>query len=173
MMKLTKKAKIAISILSAAAILATAPFVIYLKVLPAAVSNPSAIEFAQVFLQKNAGLNLSVKNPELKTSLSPDIEFSVDEISLTRGKTPMFSAQNFDMEISFKNIFKKKIIVKKLGTDYIFADVNKLSELAPKSETKQTESDWDLDFFDSLLYLKKSEILFNSAPDTLITEVGS
>ncbi len=169
MMKLTKKAKIAISILSAAAILATAPFVIYLKVLPAAVSNPSAIEFAQVFLQKNAGLNLSVKNPELKTSLSPDIEFSVDEISLTRGKTPMFSAQNFDMEISFKNIFKKKIIVKKLGTDYIFADVNKLSELAPKSETKQTESDWDLDFFDSLLYLKKSEILFNSAPDTLIT----
>ena len=107
MMKLTKKAKIAISILSAAAILATAPFVIYLKVLPAAVSNPSAIEFAQKFLQKNAGLNLSVKNPELKTSLSPEIEFTVDEISLTRGKTPMFSAQNFDIEISFKNFFLK------------------------------------------------------------------
>lgn len=168
---LNKKAKIVISLVVLVLVLGAAPFVIYLKVLPAAVSNPAVISFVEKTLHKFAGLDLQIIHPELKTSLSPVIEFKVDELSLSNKDKSLLAVNNFDTRISFKEVFNKNIIVQKLGADYIFADINNLAALVPQQkETKtQEKSEWNFDFFDSLLYVKKSLFLYKIEPSTYVS----
>lgn len=170
MLNLKKRTKIIITTFTGLLVLTATPFILYLKVLPAAVSNPKVIAYVQNSLQKYAKLDLKIKNPLLKTELSPVISFKVDELSLKKGSDNLVEVDNFDTQISFKKLLQKDIIVKKLGADYIFADVNKLTNLMPKSETKpKQQSEWQFDFFDSLLYVKKSLFLYKIEPSTFVT----
>ena len=171
-MNLKKRTKIVISLVVLASILAASPFVIYLKVLPYAVSNEHVINFVEKSLNKYAGLKLDIKKPVLKTELSPVISFKVDELILQNSNNVLLlSVDNFDTTISFKEIMDKNIIIKKLGADYIFADINNLMALAPKQQEKkeQQKSEWNLDFFDSLLYVKKSLFLYKVEPNTYVS----
>ena len=171
-LNLKKRTKIVISLVVLASVLAASPFVIYLKVLPYAVSNEHVISFVEKSLNKYAGLKLDIKNPVLKTELSPVISFKVDELNLHNNKNVLLlSVDNFDTTISFKEIMDKNIIIKKLGADYIFADINNLMALAPKQQEKkeQQKSEWNLDFFDSLLYVKKSLFLYKVEPNTYVS----
>lgn len=170
MRNLSKKTKIILSAIAAGAVIVSAPFILYLKVLPWAVSNPKVIDFVQESLKEQAGLELNIKAPVLKTALSPDLSFKVEELSLYKDSNALLAVQNFDTSISFAKIFKHTIIVKKLGADDIYADVNKLAGLAPKEEKKeQKPCDWYFDFFDSMLYVKKSTILYNVDQKTFLT----
>ncbi len=171
-MKLKKRTKVIISLVVLASVLAASPFVIYLKVLPYAVSNEHVINFVEKSLNKYAGLKLDIKQPVLKTELSPVISFRVDELILqNKNSVLLLSVDNFDTTISFKEVFDKNIIIKKLGADYIFADINNLMALAPKQQEKkeQQKSEWNLDFFDSLLYVKKSLFLYKVEPNTYVS----
>lgn len=76
-------------------------------------------KFCRKTLYKFAGLDLQIIHPELKTSLSPVIEFKVDELSLSNKGKSLLAVNNFDTRISFKEVFNKNIIVQKLGADYI------------------------------------------------------
>lgn len=164
-----KKIKVIGGIICAAAVLAAVPFVVYLKVLPAAVSNPRVISFVEKNVNKFAYIDLKIKNPRLKTELSPVVGFFAEGIDISRNNVRIFSAQNIDTAFSFKDIFKKSIIVNKLGLDYIYADVNGLMSLVPQQQqTEKPESDWDIDFYDSVLSLKKSLILYKMNSDTNI-----
>ena len=60
-MYLTKKTKIGILLVILALMLVSAPFVIYLKLLPAAVSNPAVISFVEKTLNKYAGLDMNIE----------------------------------------------------------------------------------------------------------------
>ena len=161
--KLSKKSKIIISAASAVVILAAAPFAVYLKVLPWAVANPEVINYTESMLKKYAGLDLNVVNPVLKTSIKPDIDFEVDELSLSKGKDSLLSVKNFDVEVSFDKIFDQVIKINKLGADDIYADVNKLMALVPQQETTKPKepSKWFIDLFDSILYVKNSKIIYD------------
>lgn len=166
---MAKKIKIIGGVFCAAAVLAAAPFVFYLKVLPSAVSNPKVINFVEKQAHKYANIDLEIRNPVLKTDFSPVISFKTDGIQLAKDDIKMLTVENLDTEISFKDIFKKRIIVNKFGLDYVFADVNKLMSLAPKQkQEKKQESDWDIDLYDSVLSLKKSLILYTLEPDVNI-----
>lgn len=169
-MNLTKKTKIVISLVVLVLVLVSAPFVIYLKALPAAVSNPAVISFVEKTLHKAAGLNLNIEEPVLTTGLSPEIEFKVNELSLSNKDKELLAVNNFDIRLSFKDIFNKNIIVQKLGADYIFADINNLTALVPQQKEAKTQqkSEWNFDFFDSLLYVKKSLFLYKIEPSTYI-----
>ena len=140
MRNLSKKSKIIILSVAAGAVILAMPFVIYLKALPYAVSNPKVIHFVQDVLKEQAGLELNIKSPVLKTALTPDISFKVEEMSLYKDKQPVLAVQNFDTSLSFAKIFKHTIIVKKLGADDIYADVNKLTSLVSQDEKKRTET---------------------------------
>ena len=164
-----KKIKVLGGVICAAAVLAAIPSVLYLKVLPAAVSNPRVISFVEKNVNKYTDLNVEIKNPVLKTSFSPVIAFKTDKIKLAKNDIEIFAVENLDTEISFKDLFKKRIILNRFGLDYIFADVNKLMALAPRQEEqKQQKNDWEIDFFDSVLYLKKSLILYKLEPDVFV-----
>lgn len=168
-MVMSKKAKIIVSLGATVGILAVAPFALYLKVLPYAVSHPTFISFAEKMINKYAELDVSIIHPELKTSLSPVIEFKVDELSVSKKGASLLSVNNFDTIISFKEIFDKNIIIQKLGADYIFADINKLMALGQTKKEGQKKSEWGFDFFDSLLYVKKSMFLYKVEPETYVT----
>lgn len=168
-MVMSKKAKIIVSLGATVGILAVAPFALYLKVLPYAVSHPTFISFAEKMVNKYAELDVSIIHPELKTSLSPVIEFKVDELSVSKKGASLLSVNNFDTIISFKEIFDKNIIIQKLGADYIFADINKLMALGQTKKEGQKKSEWGFDFFDSLLYVKKSMFLYKVEPETYVT----
>ena len=144
---------------------------VYLKLLPALVSNKHVINFVEKTLYNIAGLELNIKNPVLKTELSPVISFKVDEMTLFNNKDHLLAVENFDTTVSFKEIFSKNIIIKKLGADYIFADINNLTKLAfPQAETKeQQKNEWNVDLFDSLLYVKKSLFLYKVEPKTYVS----
>lgn len=168
-MVMSKKAKIIVSLGATVGILAVVPFALYLKVLPYAVSHPTFISFAEKMVNKYAELDVSIIHPELKTSLSPVIEFKVDELSVSKKGASLLSVNNFDTIISFKEIFDKNIIIQKLGADYIFADINKLMALSQTQKEGQKKSEWGFDFFDSLLYVKKSMFLYKVEPETYVT----
>ena len=168
-MVMSKKAKIIVSLGATVGILAVAPFALYLKVLPYAVSHPTFISFAEKMVNKYAELDVSIIHPELKTSLSPVIEFKVDELSVSKKGASLLSVNNFDTIISFKEIFDKNIIIQKLGADYIFADINKLMALSQTKKEGQKKSEWEYDFFDSLLYVKKSMFMYKVEPETYVT----
>ncbi len=164
-----RKAKVIVSLAVTAGVLATAPFAVYLKVLPWAVSQPKFISYVEKTINKYAELDVTVIHPELKTSLSPVIEFKVDELSVTKNGASLLDVNKFDTRISFKEIFDKNIIIQKLGADYIFADVNKLMALSQPQKEEQKKTEWDFDFFDSLLYVKKSMFLYKIEPSTYVT----
>ena len=165
-----KKIKVIGGVICAAAVLASMPFVLYLKVLPDTVSNPKCIKFVENKVKSFTNIDIDIKNPVLTTAFSPIFAFKTDEIAISKDNIEILNIQNLDTEISFKDILKKKIILNKFGLDYIFADVNKLMALVPaqKTEKKKQESEWDIDFYDSILSLKKSLILYNLEPDVSI-----
>ena len=168
MLKKTKNIIIVSSAVIILTALASLPFVMYLKVLPAVVSNPKAIKFAENAAKKYAKVDVKITNPVLKTDWSPVIVFKTEGINVAKDGNALLTVENLDTQISLKDILKKKIIVDKFGLDYVFADVNKLMELAPKSTGEKKESEWDIDLYDLVLSLKKSLILYNLEPDVSI-----
>ena len=153
-------------ILCSTLILAGLILVVWLKVLPNAVSNPELINFAQKRLEETTGVKSVIVNPVLKTDLSPVIEFSVDNVDLSDESGKIINVNNFATVISFKEILSKNIIIKKLGADFIYADINKLSSLSFKQEKQKQKNDWNVDIFDSVLYIKKSLIIYKTPNNT-------
>ncbi|MBO6087666.1 hypothetical protein J6P92_04885 [bacterium] len=136
--------------------------VFYIKALPLIISNQNTINFIQKQLENNLGIKSVIINPVLKTHFSPTIDFSIDEFELLGKDGRIASVSNLATTISFKKVLSKTIILKKLGADFIYADINKLSSLSLKKEDKkQKKNDWDIDIYNSLLYVKNSMFLYN------------
>ena len=165
-----KRYKVIGGVICAAAVIAALGAVTYLKVLPAVVSDPGVINFVEKKVAKFTNLDIEIKNPVLKTALSPELAFKTEKIKLSKNDLEIFAVENLDTEISFKDIFKKRIILNKFGLDYVFADVNELMSLVPqqKEQKPKQESEWEIDFFDSVLSLKKSLILYKLEPDIYV-----
>lgn len=154
--------KISLILAALGAVVLSIPLVIYLKVLPSAVSDKKVIAFVEKNIKESAGVDVKIKNPALITGLNSDIVFKFDEINITKDKEEYLNLKNFETSVSFKEIFKKKIILNKLGLDYIFADVNSLMTLGSgQPQAAPTKSDWEFYWFDSLMYIKESLIVYD------------
>lgn len=173
-MKLSKRSKIIISAASAVVILAVMPFAVYLKVFPWAVSNTKVINYTESMVKKYSDLDLTINGPVLSTKLSPELGFKVQELMLAKNGKSLLSVKNFDTEISFAKVFNHVLIINKLGADDIFVDVDGLISLLPQQETKKAQepSDWFVDFFDSVLYVKNSKILYDIDTNTHLTLIS-
>lgn len=143
---------------------------LYVKILPFIVSNEKIISSVEKTIKKQTNLDIDIKNPKLKTGLSPEIAFSVDSIVITKETEEIFNLSKLDAVISLSEILKKDIVIERLGADNIFADVNKLIESFPAQEDNKEpkKSDFTVDFFDSVLYLNKSFIIYYPQESTRI-----
>ena len=133
----------------------------YLWGLPYIASSPNAHSFIDKKLYEYAGVNMIAEDVNLKTSY-PFISFSAGDFELLKGGNPILILKNTDAKISLSKVLFKKIVVKKLGADYIYADVNKILAIVPGQEEKKepVKCDWYFDFMDSLLYLKQLKVLY-------------
>lgn len=160
--------KILTGTLTIAAIL-SAPFFLYLKVLPWAVSNDKVINYIENIAQKAYYVDLDIKNPVLKTNLSPDLSFSVDKISVDCNKKSLVDINKLDINISLAKLLQKKIILKKANIDYFYADVNKIMELpAFKQQQPQHKCEWNLDVFQSVLGINNAKIIYSIDKNTIV-----
>lgn len=165
-----KSVKIILITLLSLLILYALLMVLYIKVLPALVSNRAVLDKLEKYLHKSLGVELKIENPVLKTEFSPVLGFSVEKIRMTKGDDKLLLAENFDTEISFGRLFSKQIVVNKFGADNLLVDLTKLTELFPaqQQQKEQKTSDWTVDLFDSVLYLKNSVIIYKMNPDVLV-----
>ena len=162
--------KIFVSIVFIALLVCSAIVVLYLKGLPYLVSHPKVLNFASQKVKQLTNADLTIENPVLKTSLSPEISFKVGKIYLSKDEQPLLNLDNFSTALSFREIFSKKIILKKLVAESVFADITSLEKLNPKSDKPKQEqkNDWNFEIEDSLLGVKNLDILYDFNPETKI-----
>ncbi len=142
---------------------------LYLKALPKVVSSHKFIQFVQNKVKDYTNAELKIVQPVLHTELSPDIKFSVQQVNLKKDEQILLDVQNFNFGFSLKEIFSKKLIIKRLTAESIFADVNPIMELFPKQEDeKEQKNEWNIDVFDALLGVRDCEIIYWYNPDIKI-----
>ncbi|MBQ8458645.1 hypothetical protein IJ541_00930 [bacterium] len=140
----------------------------YIKGLPYIVSHPKSIEYIQNLTKKYTNADLVLEKPVLHTEFSPEIEFKVEKIYLSKNNKKLLDLNKFNTAISLREVFNKNIIIKKLVAESIYADVNGIQSLIPQTEKKEQKSDWNFDIFDALLGVRECEILYSLNKDTMI-----
>ena len=139
----------------------------YLYILPNLVKSEFAINKVQKIVKEQLSLDLVVQNPNLETSFEPEIEFDVKKLLLSKNNDVLVDLDDFEIEISFKNIFKKELKLKELEAKKLIIKVDKLISALPKVEAKKQtkpcdfkfnfiESDINLDYFMASFVQNKS-----------------
>lgn len=161
---MSKKVKISIIISSIIVFFVAAILALYLVVLPKAVATPEVWKYVNKIVKENCGAELVVSNPCLKTSLKPEIAFDIDTLTLVKDGETLFNVKNMQSGINFAKIFAKEIKLQKFGVDDLYVDVNKLQHLKIKEgeQIEQKPCPIKIDWFDSLLYVKKCIFIYES-----------
>ena len=161
---MSKKVKISIIISSIIVFFVAAILALYLVVLPKAVATPEVWKYVNKIVKENCGAELVVSNPCLKTSLKPEIAFDIDTLTLVKDGETLFNVKNMQSGINFAKIFAKEIKLQKFGVDDLYVDVNKLQHLKIKEgeQVEQKPCPIKIDWFDSLLYVKKCIFIYES-----------
>ncbi|HIS89837.1 TPA: hypothetical protein IAA87_10525, partial [Candidatus Avigastranaerophilus faecigallinarum] len=134
----------------------------YTKVLPFLVSNSHVISIVEKTAKKYADVDIIIKTPELKTGLNPIIEFKTDKIFVSKNNEKLFAVSDFDLSVSFDEIFKKKIKINRFGADKFFIDVDNLLRAFKIDSTNNSsnQSDFYFDFYDSVLFLNECYVSY-------------
>lgn len=160
-MGMRKSVKILTATVCSAAIIAGAGLCTYLYALPAVVSSSWLNKLATKETNKFLGSELTLKNPKLVTGLNSNIAFSIEELSLKQGENELLELKNLDTEFSFREIFLKRLIVKKLLAESIYVNASDLISILPKTEAKEEKpAEFNLDFFTTILGVKKCLITY-------------
>ncbi len=161
---MSKKVKISIIISSIIVFFVAAILALYLVVLPKAVATPEVWKYVNKIVKENCGAELVVSNPCLKTSLKPEITFDIDTLTLVKDGETIFNVKNMQSGINFAKIFAKEIKLQKFVVDDLYVDVNKLQHLKIKEgeQVEQKPCPIKIDWFDSLLYVKKCIFIYES-----------
>lgn len=152
-------------------LLISIPFLIYLKLLPYAVSNENVINYLENYVKESINVDLVIKKPALKTDISPVIKIKADEISVCKNKEKLLDIKSLDTSVSLREIFDENIILRELIVDYVFADINKLLKLVPQKQTPAPQN-WNLEWINATLKLNKCELIYNLSDGTRINVIG-
>ena len=134
-------------------------FSVYKFALPALVSNDFFIKTIKNAVGKQLDVQIVIDKPRLSTGKS--ISFTLKELQIYKNNKILLKIKNIDTLFDLQQILTKKIIVKKMLAEEIYADVDGLSEILPKSQKeKKKKSMIFLDFYNVLLGVEKAEIKY-------------
>lgn len=173
--KFSNNLKLLVCVFVSVAILISLVGVFYLKVFPSLIANEKVISCFEKVVEKNFNAKLQIKKPVLKTHFSSKIDFSVAEILLEKDNKKLFYLDNLDVTISFLKLAKKTIALDKIGLDDVYINVNDLLTLfEPQKQlnSPQKNFEWSIDWLDSLLYIKKCEVLYDLDKTTRVKVLG-
>ena len=156
--------KILIAILSAGAIFLCAAGISYKWLVPAVVNSTWAAHFVEKQAGKVLNADIKIENMKLKTGL--DIDFDVKKFTIDKDGKNYLTLSDIETSFSIRELWKKRIIVKKMLTKDIFVDAYSLSKIIPQSEKKKEkkESPIFFDFYNTLLGVKNVTLIYHS-PD--------
>lgn len=140
-------------------------YITYLFIIPFVVSNTGLVNF----ICKKMPFEVVVESPSLKTKLNSEVILGADKIEVKKDETILLKIDNLQTSFLLNPLVAKKLVVNNFALDYLFSDVNGLMELCPQEEKKkETSSDFALDLYDSILNVKKAEVLYSIDKDTKI-----
>ena len=162
----SKAKKILTAAICSVVILTSGTTAFYIWGLPATVSSKWFNDTVTKEANKFLGAEVVINNPQLKTGFNSDISFSVDKFTISKNKKELLNLSKLDTEFSFSDIFKKRLIVKKVLADNIYVNSSELIALIPQQEKpkEQKPSEFNIDIFSALLGVKKCLITYN-CPD--------
>ena len=123
----------------------------HLFIIPTIFSNETVLNKTLNHFTQKHNLEIKVENPKLRTYLSPKFEICFDNIILNKNSQLLFETKNLNTDFCLS---LKKLVVNKIYSDYIFADINGLMSLSsPKKKKKeiQKKNSFKFDFYDSVL----------------------
>ena len=142
----------------------TAAAFLYLKTIPYLISNKHVISYVEKLLKDTLNVECVIEKPVLTTHFSPNIEFSVKNIEMSKENNLLLSVKDFNSEINFSKILKKSISVKKIGANSLFVNADGIISLFPQSEQQPQQScDFNVNLFNSLMYIKDAVVIYTSA----------
>lgn len=147
-------------------------FIFYLACLPVIISSSRTINLVENLVNKYTKLNLTVEKPVFKPHILPQAGFEVKNLVLKKDEQELMNIKNLETKVRFGKIFFKNITLDKLTADNLTLDVDGLLNALPTPQTEQNsepaEFDWDIDFFNANLGVKKAFISYNYTPETKI-----
>ncbi len=134
---------------------------LYLKVLPWAISEPKTLTGIENILSKMLDAEVKIIEPSLKTEWSPNVYLKAKSFTIGKNGEKLLELKNPDTEISFANILSKNIIIKKINTDYLNANLSSILELSPFKQQNQTqENGWSADIFKSEMNVSRAQVFY-------------
>lgn len=147
-------------------------FIFYLACLPVIISSSRTINLVENLVNKYTKLNLTVEKPVFKPHILPQAGFEVKNLVLKKDEQELMNIKNLETKVRFGKILFKNITLDKLTADNLTLDVDGLLNALPTPQTEQNsepaEFDWDIDFFNANLGVKKAFISYNYTPETKI-----
>ena len=147
-------------------------FIFYLACLPVIISSSRTINLVENLVNKYTKLNLTVEKPVFKPHILPQAGFEVKYLVLKKDEQELMNIKNLETKVRFGKILFKNITLDKLTADNLTLDVDGLLNALPTPQTEQNsepaEFDWDIDFFNANLGVKKAFISYNYTPETKI-----
>ena len=122
----------------------------HLFIIPTLFSNEKLLNNSLNLFTKNKNIEIQFKNPKLRTHLSPKFIICADNISLKKDSQIIFETKNLNTDFCL-NI--NKLIVNKIYSDYLFADINGLMNISqPKKEEKENPKKMGLNSIFMILF---------------------
>ncbi len=158
-----KSCKILVGLACTAGIIGGLVVSTYFWALPAVVSNSWIHTKVAKTVKKSFDTDLTIDGVELKTG--SNIDFKLKELSLKKENNEILNLSGVDTEFSLKEIFAKRLIVKKVLADNVYVNASELMALMPKQEEKKEvkEIDFNIDIYSALLGVKKCLITYNDS----------
>ena len=94
--------------------------VCWFVILPKSIQNEQVLNLAQKSIKELTDADLQIEKPLLDVSKTPVINFSVQNLTLTKTGKKLLVIKNTQGTISLKEILNKKVILQKLGADEIY-----------------------------------------------------
>lgn len=141
----------------------------YMWLLPSLVSSSWFQGQVEKSVQKYLDADLDLEGAQLATGWRPELGFKLDKLSLKKEDKELLNLSGIDTEVSFKDIFQKRLIINRVLAENVYVDSAGIIELLPKTEEKkeQKPSDFTIDIFSALLGVKKCLITYDN-PDIAI-----
>ena len=136
----------------------------YLVVLPKFVSSKAFSNFIQNQIANSIESEVIIKNPKLKTAFSPVLGFTIEYLSVKKDEKEILNLDDFDLEISFRDLYKRHIIINKILAQNIYANAGEIEKLTPKTEKKEkTESFFFFDVYKALMGVKNCRLEYKNS----------
>ena len=132
---------------------------LYLVGLNKILNSTYAVNYIKNTVKQTLNLDIEIKNPSIKTYLSPEMELGVDYLSLKKDQIELVNLVDFDLAFSFKDIFKKQIKINQLKAKTLIIKADKLLENI-KTENNNQEFDWKFSIYNADLRLDDLEVTY-------------